>query len=163
MAQINKRQVWEEINKQVFGVLGMVTSNGEARTAGIVYVEDNGKLYISSQKQAWKVRHIAQNPHVSLTVPIHKHIPFLPWIKIPAATITFAGEARLRSYEDVSAEVVQKLFRGMAGSTEEQQMLVVIEVIPVGDFVTYGIGVSLSEMRDPQKARGRVAMNEVGQ
>ena len=159
MAQIKKNQVWEEINKQLFGVLGMVTANGEARTVGIVYVEDDGKLYISSQKQAWKVRHIAQNSHVSLTVPIHKRIPFLPWIKIPAATITFSGEARLLVYDEVSDSVIQKLFRGMEFSQEEQDNLSIIEVMPVGNFITYGVGVSLSEMRDPQKARGRVAVN----
>ena len=159
MAQINKNQVWKEINKQLFGVLGMVTANGEARTVGIVYVEDDGKLYISSQKQAWKVRHIAQNSHVSLTVPIHKRIPFLPWIKIPAATITFSGEARLLVYDEVSDSVIQKLFRGMEFSQEEQDNLSIIEVMPVGNFITYGVGVSLSEMRDPQKARGRVAVN----
>ncbi len=161
MAQINKQQVWEEINKQIFAVLGMVTPNGEARTVGIVYVEHDDKLYISSQKQAWKVRHIAQNPHVSLTVPIHKRIPFLPWIKIPAATITFAGEARLMDYQEVTGIIAQKLFRGMEFTSEEQNQLCIVEVTPVGSFITYGIGVSLSEMRDPQKARGRVAVNGV--
>lgn len=163
MAQINKRQVWQEINKQLFSVLGMVTPNGEARTVGIVYVEDDGKLYISSQKQAWKVRHIAQNPHVSLTVPIHKRIPFLPWIKIPAATITFAGEAQLLNYDQTSSSTIQKLFRGMEFSAEERDKLAIIEVTPVGNFITYGVGVSLSEMRDPQMARGRVAVNGVEQ
>jgi hypothetical protein len=161
MAQINKNQIWEEINKQLFAVLGMVTPNGEARTVGVVYVEDNGKLYISSQKEAWKVRHIAQNAHVSLTVPIHKRIPFLPWIKIPAATITFSGEAHLLGYEDVSDEIIQKLFRGMEFALGEQNKLSIIEVTPMGNFITYGVGVSLSEMRDPQKARGRVAVNGV--
>ena len=33
------------------------------------------------------------------------------------------------------------------------------EVMPVGDFVTYGVGVSLMEMRHPDKARSRVAVN----
>jgi len=33
-----------------------------------------------------------------------------------------------------------------------------IEVTPQGEFVTYGVGVSLMEMRDPAKARGRAAV-----
>ena len=158
MAEINSNQVWEEINKQVFAVLGTVTKNGEARTVGIVYVVQDGKLYISSKKQAWKVRHIAQNPHVSLTVPIHKSIPLMPWIKIPAATITFSGEAGLLEYGAVSDEVIQKLFRGLKLSEAEQDAMQVIEVSPIGDFITYGIGVSLREKREPEKARGRVAV-----
>lgn len=29
-----------------------------------------------------------------------------------------------------------------------------IEVTPRGEFVTYGVGVSLMQMRDPEQARG---------
>lgn len=158
MAEINTIQIWEQLNKQLFAVLGMVTKKGEARTAGIVYIVDDGKLYISSKKQAWKVRHIAQNPHVSLTVPIHKRIPFIPWIKIPAATITFSGEARLLAYDAVSDETLEKLFRGLELSDEQKENTQVIEVTPVGHFITYGVGVSLMDMRDTEKARGRVAV-----
>lgn len=161
MVQINKDQVWEQIDKQLFAVLGVVTKDGEARTVGIVYVEYEGKLYITSQKDAWKVKHIAQNPHVSLTVPIHKRIPFLPWIKIPAATITFSGEAIILNTGEVSPEVLSKLTRGMELSEEDKASMGIIEVTPVGNFVTYGVGVSLMDMRDPHKARGRVAINGV--
>jgi len=31
--------------------------------------------------------------------------------------------------------------------------------VPEGEFVTYGIGVRLIEMRDPNKARGRAPVN----
>lgn len=64
--------VWTEIEKGIFGVLGMVTAENESRTVGIVYVVRNGRFYITSGKNAWKVRHIAQNPHVSMTIPIHR-------------------------------------------------------------------------------------------
>jgi len=158
MAEISTTQIWEQLNKQLFAVLGVVTKKNEARTVGIVYIVEDGKLYISSKKQAWKVRHIAQNPHVSLTVPIHKRIPFMPWIKIPSATITFSGQATLMAYSDVSAEIIRKLFQGMEFSAEEQADLRIIEVTPVGDFITYGVGVSMMEMRDQEKARGRVAV-----
>jgi len=158
MADITTAQVWAEIEKQLFAVLGMVTAKNEARTAGIVYIVRNRKLYIGSVKSAWKTRHIAANPHVSLTVPIAKRIPLLPWIKIPAATITFSGTARVLERADVSPEVVQALFRGMADTPETSAPFAIIEVTPVGHFVTYGVGVSLLTMRDTQKARGRVAV-----
>ncbi len=158
MAELTKTQIWEQLNKQLFAVLGVVTKNSEARTVGIVYIVQDGKLYISSKKQAWKMRHIAQNPHVSLTVPIHKRIPLMPWIKIPSATITFSGKASLSEYEAVSDEITQKLFQGMEFSAEEKADLRIIEVTPIGDFITYGVGVSMMEMRDQEKARGRVAV-----
>ena len=39
---------------------------------------------------------------------------------------------------------------------ERQHSAAIIEVIPEGTFVTYGIGVSLMRMRDPVAARARV-------
>ena len=93
MPTLTPEQVWTEIDKNMFAVLGMVTARQEARTAGIVYMTRDHTLYIGSAKDAWKVKHVSANPNVSLTVAIPKSIPFMPWIKIPAATITFQGTA----------------------------------------------------------------------
>ncbi|RME51325.1 MAG: pyridoxamine 5'-phosphate oxidase family protein [Caldilineae bacterium] len=158
MVTLTPAQVWRELERQIFAVLGMVTPQNEARTAGVVYVVHQRKLYISSLKSAWKVRHIARNPHVSMTVPIAKRIPFLPWIPIPAATITFAGEAKIWEPMELPDAVVRPLFRGMTITPETSPPFAVIEVTPKGDFVTYGVGVPLLTMRDPEKARGRVAV-----
>ena len=76
-------QVWNELGKELFAVLGMVTAKGEARTVGIVYTAQDRKIYIATGNDSWKARHTQNNPNVSLTVPIAKRIPFLPWIKIP--------------------------------------------------------------------------------
>ncbi len=148
-------QVWETIEKELFAVLGMVTAENEARTVGIVYVVDNRRLYISSNKEAWKVRHIAQNPHVSMTVTVAKRIPLLPWIKIPAATITFSGEARILEPKDVSRGIIEATFRGMADDEVRTSGACLIEVTPQKEFITYGIGIPLMKMRDPEQARGR--------
>ena len=153
--QIPSEKVWQTLEKQIFAVLGMVTTKGEARTAGIVYAVHNQQLYISTQKQAWKTRHIIQNPCVSLTIPIHKTIPFMPWIQIPAATITFSGQATVQDAEKISPDILHKLFRGLERDSATLQNTAVITVRPTGEFITYGIGVSLMDMRFPEKARGR--------
>jgi hypothetical protein len=111
MANVSTELVWEEIEKNIFAVLGMVSSKHEARTAGIMYVARQGKLYITSDKNAWKTRHIAANPHVSLTVAIPKSVPLMPWIKVPAATITFAGEATLVAPDSLDADLRQPALR----------------------------------------------------
>ncbi len=149
-------QVWLEVEKQMFAVLGMVTARGEARTAGIVYIVQDRELYIGSGKSSWKARHIRQNPNVSLTVTISKRIPFVPWIPIPAATITFQGEAAVLEVEDVDAEIHRRLTRGMEIDSEWTSKQCTIRVRPKGHFVTYGVGVSLLTMRNPEKSRGRV-------
>ena len=158
MAEVSTEQVWQEIEKQLFAVLGMVTASGEARTVGIVYIARDHTLYIASMKPAWKVRHIQQNPNVSMTILIPKRIPLIPWIKIPPATITFSGLAQVLDPEDVSSDIVQALFRGMETSPETSKPFAVIEVTPHKDFVTYGVGVSLMAMRDTENAGGRVAV-----
>lgn len=156
--QLTTDQVWHEIEQNLFAVLGMVTPGGEARTVGIVYVVDNRKFYIATDKTAWKVRHIARNPHVSLTIAIPKSVPFLPWIKIPAATITLSGVATVLEHHEVKTDLFKKLYRDLVMDEQMIADLRIIEVTPEKDFLTYGVGVSLLQMRDPDKARGRVAV-----
>ena len=153
--QLSTEQVWQAIEKELFAVIGMVTARNEARTVGVVYVVRDRKLYIGTGKQAWKVRHIAGNPHVSLTIPIAKRIPFLPWIKIPAATITFSGTARILTAYETPPDLLKAVFRGLAEDEELMAESCLIEVTPAKEFVTYGVGVSLMTMRHPSKARGR--------
>ncbi len=153
--QLTAEQVWAAIEKELFGVIGMVTPANEARTVGIVYVVRNRRLYISTGKDTWKARHIAQNPHVSLTIPIHKQIPIMPWIKIPAATITFCGVAQILQPEQASPEIIKAIYRDTAENQEMIAETCLIEVTPIKEFITYGVGVPLMKMRDPQQARGR--------
>jgi hypothetical protein len=156
--QITSEQIWKELKKEIFAVLGMVTSKGEARTIGIVYIVHNNKIYVSTSKESWKARHILRNPHVSMTVPIAKHIPFLPWIKIPAATITFSGNAKVLKPEELEEEALHSLLQGNEKDREKLSTLSILEIAPVGEFVTYGVGIPLMEMRFPEKARGRVSV-----
>ncbi|NJN83274.1 MAG: pyridoxamine 5'-phosphate oxidase family protein [Caldilineaceae bacterium] len=155
MAELTTAQVWEEIEKNLFAVLGMVTPNGEARTVGIVYNVQDRKIYIGSKTDAWKVRHIAQNPHVSLTVPIVKRVPFMPWLKIPSATITFSGTAQVMEPAAVDPDALRALYHGMAEDEVTLATTRVIVIEPKGDFVTFGVGVRLLQMRNPKLARGR--------
>jgi hypothetical protein len=156
--QLTTEQVWQYIDQNLFAVLGMVTPQGEARTVGVVYVVDAHKLYIGTLKAAWKAKHIAHNSHVSLTIPIAKRLPFVPWIKIPAATITFSGLARVLEHQEVSATVLRKLYRDVVKDANAMALSCVIEVAPQGEFITYGVGTSLMQMRFPEQARGRVGV-----
>lgn len=162
--QLTADQVWAVLEKEMFGVLGMVNAAGEARTVGIVFIIRNRKLYISSGKDAWKVRYVRDNPAVSMTVPIVKRVPLMPWIKIPPATITFQGRGRvldpLKMPADMPGTLPQEIIAAALGAdvaADESRLALVsiLEVVPEGEFVTYGVGISLSDMRYPEKARGR--------
>ena len=131
--QLTTEQVWQAIEKELFAVIGIVTAKHEARTAGIVYVVRNRKLYIGTGRSTWKARHIARNPHVSLTIPIAKRIPFMPWIKIPAATITFCGTAPLLPPHEAPPDILQAVFRGLTTDEEFEADAALIEVTPEKD------------------------------
>jgi hypothetical protein len=58
------------------------------------------------------------------------------------------------------SDIDPKLRETLVGRMIEQHGTIdensIIEIRPTGHFVTYGVGVSLLDMRDPKKARGRV-------
>ncbi len=153
-APVTTESVWRALSAHMFGVLSWVAPGG-ARSAGIVYVVRDRKLLIGTDDDSWKARHIRADPRVSVTATFAKRLWFLPWIKIPDATITFRGEARIIESPDVPADLVEDLNRGMAEDPERTAKMCLIEVTPQGDFLTYGIDVSISDMRDPKKAMGR--------
>ena len=157
--QLTADQVWQVIEKEMFGVIGMTTAKNESRTVGVIYIVRDRKLYVASGKDTWKVRHMTNNPNISMTVNIPKRIPIMPWIKIPPATITFSGTAKIIQPEDASAEIKQAIFR----SSDDDDGLIasscLIELTPTSDFVTYGVGIPLMQMRYPDKSRGRAPVN----
>ncbi len=153
MAEVTSAQVWAELGKQVFAVVGMVSARGQGRTVGIVPMVHDGAVWFLSKEGEWKVKHLRANDEISVTVPICKRVPFLPFIKVPAATITFAATATVLPRAEVADEVWHKLTNGLElGAATEH---VGVRLVPHGDFVTYGVGTSLLGMRDTEQARGR--------
>jgi hypothetical protein len=158
-APITSDLVWKEIDERSFAVLSYVNPKGRARSSGIVYVPIDRMIYIRVAKSSWKAKHIRQNPHVALNVTIPKRVPFMPWIDIPDATIAFSGTARVLAMSEVDPNLLERIQKRLIedhGNVEEHCL---IEVHPTGHFATYGVGVSLLDMRDPDKARGRTPVN----
>jgi pyridoxamine 5'-phosphate oxidase-like protein len=154
-ANITTEQVWREVEKRSFAVLGYTTPRGEARTVGIVYAVRDREIYLVTGKDSWKARHIASNPHVSLTITISKRIPFVPWLQIPAATISLQGTASVHTVADVPPEIPRRLLRDLELNPGQSLEICVIRVHPAGEFLTYGVGVPLLTMRKPEASRGR--------
>mgnify|MGYP001821060554 FL=1 len=79
----------------------------------------------------------------------------MPWIDIPDATIAFSGTARVVPMNEVEPKlreaIVAPLIEGHGAPDEN----CIIEIHPSGHFATYGVGVSLLDMRDTEKARAR--------
>jgi hypothetical protein len=154
-APITSDLVWKEIEKRSFAVLSYVNPKGRARSSGIVYVAIDRVLYVRVAKSSWKAKYIRLNPHVALNVTISKRVPFMPWIDIPDATIAFSGTARVIPISDLEAELREAILGRMIEGHGNNDENCIIEIQPSGHFATYGVGVSLLDMRDPEKARGR--------
>jgi hypothetical protein len=150
-------QVWEALDGSFFGVLAFVNRKGDPRTAGVCYAVGDRSLYVSSSKSMWKVRHITANPAVSMTVTIPKRVPFLPFIKIPPATVTFRGQAQILEVGDINPSVFERLPRGKERDPEVIEDTAIIRIIPRGDFVTFGIAMPITQMRKHEQAHGRAA------
>ena len=152
--ELSPDAVWKELARNPFAVIGYTNSKGEPRTAGIVYVVDGGRLWIGTGKSSWKARHLAERPAVSVTVAIPKSIPLMPFIKIPAATITFQGTCTVLEPEETPESIRKALMHGMAEDPKLLADMALLRIEPHGRFITYGVGVSLWAMRKPEQARG---------
>ncbi len=140
----------------MFAVVGYVTPRGEDRTAGVVYRVREHRLYFNTDAEAWKTRHLRENPSISVTVPAARRVPFLPWIRVPPATIAFHGTARIIAIEDAPPGIVDSLVEKLEPRQELLRGTSVVEITPKGHFVTYGIGVPVRTMLRPHEAAGRV-------
>jgi hypothetical protein len=144
------------MDRNIFGVLAFTNKAGEPRSAGIVYVVDGRSLLISSARDSWKNRHISRHPKVSMTVTIPKRVPFMPFIRIPAATVTFQGDAEILDVEELSEEATRRLFKSSRLDDDMIHTVQVIRVVPRGEFLTYGIDMPITQMADHERAVARV-------
>lgn len=143
-------EIWPHIEKWPFGVLSFVNPQGESRSAGVMYKVKNRSLYVVTGCDTWKVKHIRANPHVSMTVTIQR-LPVRVRM-VPPAVITFSGDAEVLDIDAVEADIKEALTRGI----DDMPNMCAIKVDPIGNFVTYGIGIPAMQMRHPDKSRARV-------
>jgi Pyridoxamine 5'-phosphate oxidase len=154
-SRLSSEQVWRQIAKASFAVLSHVTPSGEPRSSGVVYRTLDRRLYIAVAPNSWKARHLAVNGRVAVTIPVPRGGLLALVMPIPPATVSFHGNAIV--HPAGSPEVGPLLEElGALLPAERRTSAAVIEIVPDGAFVTYGIGVSLNEMRDPDTARSRV-------
>ena len=153
--RLSTDQVWRVLEKTANAVLGHVTPMGAPRTSGVVYAVVDRHLYIAVAPDSWKARQIATGDQVSVTALVRRGGILSLLFPIPPATITFHGRATV--YPPGSPEVGPKLAKlAKLLPPDRRGSACLIEVAPEGYFLTYGIGVPLMTMRQPQAARARV-------
>jgi hypothetical protein len=80
---------------------------------------------------------------------------------IPPATISFHATAIVHPAGSRKARSVAKELASLLPA-ERRASSCIIEIVPEGAFLTYGLGVSLLKMRTPAAARARVPVTQEG-
>jgi Pyridoxamine 5'-phosphate oxidase len=152
---LTSEQVWRAVARASFAVLSHVTPGGEPRSSGVVYKTSGRRLVVAVAPGSWKAQHVAADGRVAVTVMVRRGGILSLMAPIPPATISFhgtavvhpAGSPQARSALDELGSLIPAKRRASA---------CVIEIIPVGAFRTYGLGVSLRTMLNPVAAQARV-------
>jgi hypothetical protein len=156
---LTSAQVWRALAKASFAVVGYVTPSGEPRSSGVVYATAGKRLYVVVAADSWKARHIAASGQVAVTVPVRRGGLLSLLLPIPPATISFHAAAIVHPAGPLAAGAVPAQLASLLPAERRDQSCV-IEIVPEGWFVTYGIGVSLMKMRDTSAARARVPVTK---
>ena len=148
-------EVWDAIGHASFAVLSHVTPSGEPRSSGIVFAVDARKVYVAVAPDGWKARQIHDGSVVSVTVTVRRGGLLALVLPIPPATITFRARAHVQVLRDLDQGALPASLAKLV-PPERTSTAVLLELAPVGRFVTYGLGVPLTKMRDPVASRALV-------
>jgi hypothetical protein len=155
---LGSEEVWETLTHSTFAVVSHVTAAGEPRSSGVVYGIVDRRLYLAVATDGWKARQIATGQEVSVTVPVRRGGMLSLLLPIPPATITFRATATVHAAGSLDLRSVSKELAKLVPE-ERRATSVVIELMPTGRFLTYGIGVPFVDMRHPALARARVPVS----
>ena len=155
-APVTSDDVWRAVTKASFAYVAHVTPSGEPRVSGVAVGTVGRKLYIVVAPDSWKARHLAASGRAAVVVPVRRGGILSLFLPLPPATISFSAKAAVRPAGLVSE--ADGLPKGLISSlpAERKSLAQVIELAPEGDFLTYGLGVSLMEMMRPSIAQARV-------
>ena len=148
-------QVWRELTKNSFAVISYVTPAGQPRSSGVVCAVADHRMYVVSAADSWKAKDISLSGTVAVTVPVRRGGIMSLLFPIPPATISFHGSAIVHPAQPLEQQPVPKQLNALVPA-ERRNLCRVLEIRPVGQFLTYGMGVSLTQMRHPALTCARV-------
>jgi hypothetical protein len=160
-ARPTSEQVWHALAKASFAVVSYITPAGEPRSSGVVYGTAARRLYVAVAADSWKARHIATSRRVAVTVPVRRGGVLSLFFLIPPATVSFHGTAIVHPPGPAQEPAVPKQLASLLPA-ERRASCCIIEILPEDQFLTYGLGISLAQMRNPSSAQARVPVGTLG-
>lgn len=147
--------VLSHLRKRDFAVLSTVGEGSKPHSAGVNYgVSRPGRdlaIYVMTRKHLQKARNIAQNPNVSLVVPLTRR---LLWF-LPPPTMQFHGQAGILDWTDEEGtDVFRRFWMGRRILEAYQQAhrrgetrICFLKITPHPMAYTYMVGYSIWQLR----------------
>lgn len=154
MHRLSPDQVWRDLDKASFAIISYVTPAGEPRSSGVVYGVAQHRLFVAVASDSWKARQIVDGQQVAVTVPVRRGGLLSLLAPIPPATVSFHARAIVHPAGSLDVRSVSRNLESLL--PKDRRGAVLLEIIPEGRFLTYGIGVSLRAMLDPAIAKAHV-------
>ncbi len=152
-----EKEVRKIFRKKNWLVLSTSDNNNVPHSSVVVYQSDGYVLYCMTGSNTLKARNIRSNSKVSVTLPfsknfLHKIVP------APPAELHFTAEAEIKPFDDEEARNIFSKYLKYHENIENQEETIWIKITPSRRIVTYGVGISLFKMRNPEKARNIVEL-----
>jgi hypothetical protein len=150
-------RVWQALDKASYAVLGFDCADGEPRSSGVVYAMVDRRMYVVTAPESLKARQLHDGQILAVTVPVRRGGALSLLFPVPPATISFRARVTVHAAGSVDIDSLSKRLARML--PDQRRNGVVLELEPMGEFLAYGIGVSLREMMDPTLALARVPVD----
>ena len=141
-------EVWRDLAKHSFAVVSHVNDAGEPRSSGVIYAMVGHRMYVAVAPDSWKARQLQTGDQVSVTVPVRRGGLLSLLLPIPPATISFHAAVTVHPAGVVTRSSLPKELQRLLPERDGSPVCM-LELAPEGRFLTYGVGVSLVQMRDP--------------
>jgi hypothetical protein len=155
---LTTERVWNEIEKASFAIISYVTPAGKPRSSGVMCAAVGHRMYLVTAVDSWKARQISNGDAVAVTVPIRRGGLLSLVAPIPPATVSFHAKATVHPAGSVSIEKVPKKLASQLPK-ERWSAGCLLELAPEGNFLIYGLGVSLQDMAKPEAALAHVPVS----
>lgn len=149
-------KVIRAIQRRSFCTLATSSPAQQPHVAGVLYEAVGTTLYLNTLRTSRKARNVADNPRISVTIPVRR-APVGP-----PSTIQFHGTGTVLASDD--PEIVSLLESGHLKSITGHGELELpdtcfIRIEPADRIFTYGLGMSLLRLiRDPLNAGGSIRL-----
>jgi hypothetical protein len=145
-------EVRDVIKRNRWLILSTASPKRVPQSSLVVYASDGYKIYILTGKDTYKIKNIVTNPSVSVTIPFYKNLLHRMIVLAPPAAVSFKAKAEIIDFGDkAAAEFYQRVLRYKLPD-EFAETGVWLRLTPVNIATCHGLGVSLLEFRDLEKA-----------